>query len=119
MTMASKSQNMNGEETGREEGGVPVDAQPVGYLRILKQDEFEQTDYPVYEGESSIGRDIDCDLSIDARSLSRKHSVLLVVKGTHFVMDNGSRNKTYRKSVRKTTEFSLYVYAKSPCLSVL
>lgn len=54
----------------------------------------------VTSGESSIGRDEDCDLSIDAVSLSRKHAVILVVNGTHFVMDNGSRNKTTRKSVR-------------------
>lgn len=33
------------------DGVVPVDAKPVGYLRILKQEEFEQIDYPVYEGK--------------------------------------------------------------------
>ena len=53
-----------------------------------------------YLGESSIGRDEDCDLSIDAVSLSRKHAMFLVENGTHFVMDNSSRNKTFRKSVR-------------------
>lgn len=102
-----------------------VDVPPVAYLRILPQQELEPTDYPIYAGtslmivrtpvvretisagfldsmlgvcvgESSIGRDVDCDLSIDAVSLSRKHAVILVERGTHFVLDNASRNKTLR-----------------------
>lgn len=46
--MASKNLSEVGEHI---EGSIPVDAQPVGYLRILKQEEFEQIDYPVYEGK--------------------------------------------------------------------
>lgn len=51
-------------------------------------------------GESSIGRGADCDLSVEAVSLSRKHAVVLVERGTHFVLDNASRNKTFRGEVR-------------------
>ena len=29
---------------------ILVDGQPIGYLRILQQDEFDEFDYPVYEG---------------------------------------------------------------------
>ena len=50
-------------------------------------------------GESSIGRGVNCDLSIEGRSLSRKHAVILVESGTHFVQDNASRNRTYRGNV--------------------
>ena len=50
-------------------------------------------------GESSIGRVSECDLTIEAVSLSRKHAVILIERGTHFVMDNGSRNKTLRGKV--------------------
>lgn len=42
---------------------------------------------------------MECDLSIEAVSLSRKHAIILVERGTHFVMDNGSRNKTFRGEV--------------------
>ena len=46
-----------GVPVGDEDGGVPIDAHPVAYLRILKQPEFDQVDYPVYEGKprSNIG----------------------------------------------------------------
>ena len=37
-------------ETGEDSESIPIDAQPVGYLRIMAQQELEQTDYPVYEG---------------------------------------------------------------------
>lgn len=52
-------------------------------------------------GESSIGRVSECDLTIEAVSLSRKHAIILVERGTHFVMDNGSRNKTLRGEVSR------------------
>lgn len=52
--------------------------------------------HPHCAGETSVGRGADCNLSIDAVSLSRKHAVILVEKGTHFVLDNASRNKTFR-----------------------
>ena len=55
----------------------------------------------LFSGESSIGRSVDCDLSIETVSLSRKHAVILVEGGTHFVQDNDSRNKTYRGSVSR------------------
>lgn len=51
-------------------------------------------------GECSIGRGDDCDLSIEAVSLSRKHAVILVEGGGHFILDNDSRNKTLRGTVR-------------------
>ena len=63
--------------------------------------------HSITPGESTIGRDEDCDLSIDAVSLSRKHAVVLVEKGTHFVMDNSSRNRTFRKSVSASNVLAL------------
>ncbi len=51
-------------------------------------------------GESTIGRDESCDLSIDSIALSRTHAVLLVENGFHFIMDTGSVNKTFRDVVR-------------------
>ncbi len=38
-------------ETEDDGGSVPADAQPLGYLRIMAQQDLEQTDYAVYEGK--------------------------------------------------------------------
>lgn len=57
-----------------------------------------------YSGQNSIGRGMECDLYINGRSLSREHAVILVEGGTHFVMDNGSRNNTFRKTVSDESE---------------
>lgn len=53
-------------------------------------------------GETTIGRGSGCEVCIDAKSLSRKHTIILVEDGYHFIQDLGSRNKTYRKSVRNS-----------------
>ena len=50
-------------------------------------------------GEVTLGRGSDCDLVIEARSLSRKHAKVLVEGGTHFIQDLDSRNKTHRGTV--------------------
>jgi len=55
--------------------------------------------YYCFLGESSIGRDENCDLSIDSEALSRVHAILLVEQGVHFIKDNKSVNKTFRNSV--------------------
>lgn len=47
---------------------------------------------------------MECDLYINGRSLSREHAVILVEGGTHFVMDNDSRNNTFRKMVSNESE---------------
>ncbi len=38
-------------------------------------------------------------MTLSTGSLSRKHAMILVEQGSHFVMDLGSRNKTFRKMV--------------------
>ena len=90
---------------------------PLGYVRVLSQKDLEQTDYPIQEGvsrwcvcvceilwctaagEVTLGRGSECELVIEARSLSRKHATVLVEGGTHFIQDLNSRNKTYRGTV--------------------
>ena len=52
-----------------------------------------------HSGESTIGRDDECDVPIPVRALSRRHAILLVEEGEHFIMDLGSRNCTYRRGV--------------------
>lgn len=51
------------------------------------------------KGESTIGRDEECDVCIPVRALSRQHATILVEEGEHFVQDLDSRNYTYRKGV--------------------
>lgn len=51
------------------------------------------------EGETTIGRGDDCDVTICAHSLSRQHAQILVEEGSHFIQDLASRNKTFRKLV--------------------
>ena len=50
-------------------------------------------------GESTVGRDEECQVPIPVRVLSRQHAILLVEGGEHFVQDLGSQNNTYRKGV--------------------
>ena len=50
-------------------------------------------------GESTVGRDEECQIPIPVMALSRQHAILLVEGGEHFVQDLGSRNRTYRKGV--------------------
>ncbi len=38
-------------------------------------------------------------MTLSTGSLSRKHAMILVEQGSHFVMDLGSRNKTFRRMV--------------------
>ena len=46
----SRSPNAGGDPNTSGEGHVPINALPVAHLRILAQQELEQTDYPIYEG---------------------------------------------------------------------
>ena len=58
----------------------------------------------IVAGEVTLGRGSDCDLVIQAQSLSRRHATVLVEGGTHFIQDLDSRNKTYRGTVSLLTE---------------
>ena len=118
--MEDQTQAVLGDEEDDQGDQEESDINPVGYLRVLSQKDLEQTDYPVQEGacvclcvwvwgvsewwfiagEVTLGRGSDCDLVIEARSLSRRHATVLVEGGTHFIQDLDSRNKTYRRTVR-------------------
>ncbi len=50
-------------------------------------------------GDNLVGRGEDCDVTLSNGSLSRKHAQILVEKGSHFIKDLGSRNKTFRRKV--------------------
>ncbi|MEM6820750.1 MAG: FHA domain-containing protein [Verrucomicrobiota bacterium] len=60
------------------------------------------------EGESSIGRSTECDVSIAEPTLSRKHAVITVDDGKATIEDLGTANGTYinRRPVDRTIELT-------------
>ncbi|XP_064397115.1 uncharacterized protein LOC135343983 isoform X3 [Halichondria panicea] len=86
-----------------------LSTQSASLLRVLSQDKniSQNVEYtpPVYfdyflkEGDNLVGRGEDCDVTLSNGSLSQKHAQILVEKGSHFIKDLGSRNKTFRRKV--------------------
>ena len=66
-------------------------------LKISFDEPTIEQSFPVYEGENFIGRSSGCNIAIKDQSISKKHAVILVENGEHFVRDLASKNKTYRK----------------------
>lgn len=52
-------------------------------------------DYKLYEGRNVIGRDMDCNITVNDSMVSGKHAVLLFRAGKYSITDQQSSNGTY------------------------
>lgn len=51
-------------------------------------------DYKLFEGRNVIGRDLDCQISVNDNTVSGKHCVLLYREGSYFIQDSLSTSGT-------------------------
>lgn len=72
-------------------------------------------EYELVRPVHTIGRDPQCDISIDHTSLSRQHAKLLVSESTVMVSDMGSRNGTWVDGERVHGEVQLAHGAELKC----
>ena len=52
-------------------------------------------DFKLYEGRNIIGRDLDCQISLDDNTVSAKHAVLLFRAGRYSITDQQSTQGTF------------------------
>jgi len=52
-------------------------------------------DYKIYEGRNVIGRDVDCNITVNDRMMSGKHAVLLFRADKYSLTDNQSSHGTF------------------------
>ena len=69
----------------------------VATLKVLQQCTSNEKIYPIYPGETTLGRAKDNAIVIRTRGISKYHACFLVEDGDHFVKDCDSKNNTYRK----------------------
>lgn len=51
--------------------------------------------YPLYEGETLVGRAPDCNIVIEADTISRRHALITVYDGSFSIRDLDSKNGTF------------------------
>ncbi len=66
----------------------------VGWLVTYSFDELG-VDYKLYEGRNIIGRDVDCNITINDGRMSGKHAVLLFRANKYSLTDNQSSHGTF------------------------
>ncbi|XP_022102274.1 mediator of DNA damage checkpoint protein 1-like [Acanthaster planci] len=76
--------------------GDPDDKQPAGYLKVFSQKSFNETSFPVYEGDNFIGRHESNEICIPLKAMSKKHACIEIQGDSHLIYDLESRNKTRR-----------------------
>ncbi|OCT67923.1 mediator of DNA damage checkpoint protein 1 isoform X2 [Xenopus laevis] len=80
-----------------EEQNVSLDRdQPIGKLHMFNGIHGPAQDFPIYPGTNIIGRHANCDVTLPAQSVSKKHAIIEVQSGCHTLCDQGSLNKTRR-----------------------
>src|SRR5262245_55152477 len=67
-----------------------------GVLRLV----WGTREVPLAEGESDIGRDLDCTISIDDATASRRHARVIVAGREAALEDLGSKNGTWLRDCR-------------------
>src|SRR5262245_59065371 len=55
---------------------------------------------PLSEGENAIGREMDCEISIDDATVSRRHARVIITRGEACLEDLGSKNGTWLRGQR-------------------
>ncbi|XP_033644760.1 mediator of DNA damage checkpoint protein 1-like isoform X2 [Asterias rubens] len=76
--------------------GDPENKQPVGQLKVFSQKSFQETLFPVFEGDNFIGRHESNQICIPLKALSKRHACIEIQGDSHLIYDMESRNKTRR-----------------------
>ena len=66
----------------------------VGWLVTYSNDPLGM-DYKIFEGRNIIGRDMDCNISVNDGRVSAKHAVILYRAGKYSITDQQSSHGTY------------------------
>lgn len=86
--------------TDSNSGGFGVNSTPrfsrklVGWLVTYSNDPLGM-DYKLFEGRNIIGRDMDCNISVNDGRVSTKHAVILYRAGKYSITDQQSSHGTY------------------------
>lgn len=70
----------------------------VGWLVSYTLDSMG-VDFKLYEGRNIIGRDMDCNITVNDEKVSSKHAVILFRAGKYSITDNQSSNGTFVNDV--------------------
>lgn len=91
-----------GDEGGRKRN-EPAALQPKAYLLEFKNLPGGPRTFVLREGENTIGRSAECEISFDDASLSRRHAVITIKAGKATIRDLGSKNKTFIGGKQRVT----------------
>lgn len=90
---ASKTMIFDESESGLGGGEVRSSRKLVGWLVSYTLSDMG-VDFKLFEGRNVIGRDLDCQISVNDGTVSGKHCVLLYREGSYFIQDSLSTSGT-------------------------
>ena len=80
-------------DSGMGGGEVRSSRKMVGWLVSYTLNDMG-VDFKLFEGRNVIGRDLDCQISVNDNTVSGKHAVLLYREGSYFIQDSLSTSGT-------------------------
>ncbi|MGH0153697.1 UNVERIFIED_CONTAM: hypothetical protein FKN15_027374 [Acipenser sinensis] len=112
------------EEQGVNEDSASEGSQklPMGRLRLFSNAHCKETDFQLFAGENTVGREESCAVALLAGSVSKRHAVIEIERGSHLLWDCGSLNGTRkgRMQLKPRVRYDLQdgellVFADLPC----
>ncbi|XP_058866790.1 mediator of DNA damage checkpoint protein 1-like isoform X1 [Acipenser ruthenus] len=112
------------EEQGVKEDSASEGSQklPMGRLRLFSNAHCKETDFQLFAGENTVGREESCAVALLAGSVSKRHAVIEIERGSHLLWDCGSLNGTRkgRTQLKPRVRYDLQdaellVFADLPC----
>ena len=80
-------------DSGMSGGEIRSSRKMVGWLVSYTLNDMG-VDFKLFEGRNVIGRDLDCQISVNDNTVSGKHAVLLYREGSYFIQDSLSTSGT-------------------------
>lgn len=93
ISSASKTMIFDDSAPGVGGGEVRSSRKLVGWLVSYTLNDMG-VDFKLFEGRNTIGRDLDCQISVNDNTVSGKHAVLLYREGSYFIQDSLSTSGT-------------------------
>ena len=93
VSSASKTMIFDESVPGVGGGEVRSSRKLVGWLVSYTLNDMG-VDFKLFEGRNVIGRDLDCQISVNDNTVSGKHAVLLYREGSYFIQDSLSTSGT-------------------------
>ena len=93
VSSASKTMIFDDSAPGVGGGEVRSSRKLVGWLVSYTLNDMG-VDFKLFEGRNVIGRDLDCQISVNDNTVSGKHAVLLYREGSYFIQDSLSTSGT-------------------------